>query len=316
MPHPPHPYAYPLALMVVAIWSGFILVSRLGGTTAMTAWDLFAIRTLTAAVLLAPIWCYRRRPALRDRRMLALTAIGGLAYGLLAFSGFKRSPATHAAILLPGLLPFAIALAARSLLGERFGAARWVGLGLIGAGVASLAGEVFSPGATSLTGDLLLVAASACWAVYTVLLRRWAVAPLDAALAVTLLSAVFYLPVYAVALPKNLGAVPWSAILLQAFYQGVLASIVQMLLYVRVIALLGPTRLGALMALVPGVAGLLAARLLGEPLTANTLAGLALVSAGAWLANHRFFSSERSPHCPTSTSGSPETAPRLRRKRS
>jgi hypothetical protein len=201
--------AYSLALMVVAIWSGFILVSRIGGASAMTAWDLFAIRYVTAAAILIPVWRYRRHPALLDGRMLALTAIGGLAYGLLAFSGFKRSPATHAAILLPGLLPFAIAIAARVLLGERLGAGRWAGLGLIGAGVASLAGEVFSGNAASLSGDLLLVAASACWAVYTVLLRRWAVAPLDATVAVTLQTALLYLPVYALALPRNLASVPW-----------------------------------------------------------------------------------------------------------
>lgn len=302
--------------MVVAIWSGFILVSRIGGASAMTAWDLFAIRYVTAAAILIPVWRYRRRPALLDGRMLALTAIGGLAYGLLAFSGFKRSPATHAAILLPGLLPFAIAIAARVLLGERLGAGRWVGLGLIGAGVASLASEVFSGNPASLSGDLLLVAASACWAVYTVLLRRWAVAPLDATVAVTLQTALLYLPVYALALPRSLASVPWPEILLQAFYQGVLASIVQMLLYVRVISLLGPTRLGALMALVPVVAGLLALPLLGESLTAEILAGLVLVSAGAWQANRTFPSTERSQHCPTSTSGSREMAPRLPRKRS
>ena len=52
--HPPA-LGYVYATLVVAIWTGFILVSRAGGVSMLTPWDVIAIRYATAAALLLPL---------------------------------------------------------------------------------------------------------------------------------------------------------------------------------------------------------------------------------------------------------------------
>lgn len=278
---------YGYAGMTVAIWSGFILVSRLGGASPLTPFDITALRFGTAALLLFPIWLTQRPLALFDGRIAALTLTGGIGYALLVYSGFKLAPATHAAVLLPGLLPVEIALLGWILLGEQPSVTRWVGLSVIAVGVGCLAAESFRTGFEAWRGDFLLIAASFCWALYTVLARRWAVAAWAATTGVALLAALIFLPVYLLFLPKALGTAPWTSIVMQALYQGVLAVVVAMVLYMKAMAILGPVRLGAFMALVPVVSGLMTALVLGEALSPWSVAGLVLVSTGAYASSRK-----------------------------
>ncbi|WP_298011042.1 EamA family transporter, partial [uncultured Aquabacterium sp.] len=85
------------------------------------------------------------------------------------------------------------------------------------------------------------------------------------------------------ALPKGLHTVPTSMLLLQGLYQGLGPAILAMVLFLHAVKTLGAERTGALVALVPVMAGLGAVPLLGEPLTASLVTGLTLVSLGAWL---------------------------------
>jgi drug/metabolite transporter (DMT)-like permease len=74
-------------------------------------------------------------------------------------------------------------------------------------------------------------------------------------------------------------------LLLQGLYQGLGPAILAMMLFLKAVELLGPERTGAMVALVPVLAGLAAVPLLGEPLTATLVAGLSLVSLGAFLSS-------------------------------
>jgi drug/metabolite transporter (DMT)-like permease len=128
-----------------------------------------------------------------------------------------------------------------------------------------------------------MLSASLSWAIYTVLVRRWGFAPAETTIGVTLLSALCFLPVYALLLPKGIGQAPLAALVLQGFYQGVLVAIVAMVLYMQALARLGPMRLGTAMATVPAIAGIGATLALGEPFSLWLVAGLVLTSLGAWL---------------------------------
>jgi drug/metabolite transporter (DMT)-like permease len=203
---------------------------------------------------------------------------GALAW-LAATSGDPLEPARF--------LPFAVTMLAWFILGERPTRGRYIGLAIITLGVACVGIENFSRTGIALTGDLLMLCGSVCWALYTVLLRKWGMQPLETAIAVTLIASMLYLPVYALFLPKALAVTPWPDIALQAFYQGVMAATVQMVLYARSVSLLGPTRMGLVMAFIPVTVGLAAVPILGEPLTPLICAGLVLVSAGAWVGNRR-----------------------------
>jgi drug/metabolite transporter (DMT)-like permease len=290
---------YLFAAATVALWSGFVLVSRLGGVSALSAFDITALRLATAAAVLLPVWLLRHPVRLITARMSALAVTGGLGYALLVYAGFKLTSAAHAAVLLPGLLPFGIAFMARALLDERASPSRWFGLLVIASGVGCLGLDAVGGETGNWHGDLLMLAASLCWALYTVLARRWAVAAWDATIGVVLISAIAYLPVYILFLPKDIASASWSAIAVQAFYQGVVAPIVAMVVYIKAISLIGATRMGTLMALVPAASGFAAAPLLGEPLSGWLIAGLALVSTGAYVGSLNQIPILRRKPCPT-----------------
>jgi drug/metabolite transporter (DMT)-like permease len=279
---------YLYAAIVVSIWTGFILVSRLGGISGLTPWDTIALRYATAAAVLLPVWYFRGRENFFTKQYLALCMVGGLAYASFAFMGFKLTLAAHAGVLLPGTQPFLIALLAWFVLKERPSKGRWAGLAVIASGLACLAFDAVHFNPDAIEGDLLMLAASVCWASYSVLLKRWKTPAISATVAVNVLTALLFLPVYFLFLPKNIQEVPLQTVALQAIYQGVLATTVQMVLFVKTVALIGPTRLGTLMALIPALAGLAAVPLLNEPLSPWVMTGLLLVGAGAWLSNHRF----------------------------
>lgn len=279
-------WGYLAAAGTVAIWTGFILISRMGGKTALTAYDVMALRLGTASLLLLPFMRGMPDGAWRDRRLWTLTLLGGVAYCVLVYTGFKLAPAAHAAILLPGLQPFLVAGAAFLLHGERPTSARWWGLLVIAAGVMCVALPYLNGGWSPalLYGDLLIFAASVVWATYSVLVKRWHYSPWALTRFVTLGSALVYLPVYLLFLPKQLAAVPFSTLLLQGLYQGIGPTILAMLLFLKAVSILGPVRVGALIALVPVLAGVAAAPLLNEPLTVWLLIGLVGVSLGALIA--------------------------------
>ena len=212
--------------------------------------------------------------------------LGNLVYCLLVYRGFKYAPAAHGAILLSGLQPFLISAVVWLINGIRPSRTRGIGLFSIAVGLACAAMPYFSDGsADSLLGDFLILLGSICWAVYSVLATRWGYSPWTLTCAVALGSAVLYLPVYAIWLPKQLAAAPLSMILLQCAFQGVVATILSMLAYLKAISLLGTERAAAFLALVPIVTGIVAVPLLDEPLTLWLLSGLAFVSLGSFIAS-------------------------------
>lgn len=274
---------YAFAAATVCIWAGFVLLARMAGTSPLNGNDVVALRFGVAALILLPAWWWRWRVPLFTRRMATLMLFGGMAYTLLAYWSFRFAPAAHGAVLLSGVLPFFVAAVTWGLLGERPRPRLRQALLCIAGGVGCLAVHSLGGLGQSWPGDLMMLGASLCWALYTVLVRRWGYAPAETTIGVTLLSALVFLPVYLLVLPKGIAQVPLSSLLLQGFYQGVLVAIVAMVLYMQALARLGPLRLGTAMATVPAIAGIGATLVLGEPFSAWLVGGLVLTSAGAWL---------------------------------
>jgi drug/metabolite transporter (DMT)-like permease len=78
---------------------------------------------------------------------------------------------------------------------------------------------------------------------------------------------------------------PFADIALQVSFQGVLVTIVSLLLYGRAVAILGASRGAAFGALVPALSALFAIPLLGEWPNKTDWAGIVLISAGVYLAS-------------------------------
>jgi drug/metabolite transporter (DMT)-like permease len=282
---------YVSALGVVTIWTSFVIFSRMSGKSDLTPYDVIALRYAVAGIAILPLWWRYRHAKLFEWRKLALTGVGALGFTLLAFHGFKLAPANHAAILLQGFLPFSVAVMAYFLAHEHPTRQRLMGLVLIALGVGSMAFDTLQLSAETMLGDSFLVGASLCWALYTALLRRWKFPPLEATIAVTLLAAILYLPVYAVALPKHIMQVPWQTSLAFGLFQGILVAIVQMIFYTRAVHYLGASRVAMLASCVPVLASLGAVPILGEPLTLAICLGLFFCCAGAWVGNRRTLTS-------------------------
>jgi drug/metabolite transporter (DMT)-like permease len=93
-----------------------------------------------------------------------------------------------------------------------------------------------------------------------------------------------YVPGYAVLADSHLASAPWSEILIQAVFQGVLSAIVALLLYTRAVAILGVARGAVFAALVPSFSLLIAIPILHELPTHLQTIGVVLVTAGMVLA--------------------------------
>ena len=281
-----HDAGYLFAGITLLIWAGFVVVSRMGGQSALSVFDIAALRISTAAVALSPWWAPRLfRPRLRKLRWyqsLLFALLAGIGYPLVAFTGMVYAPASHGAVLISGMLPFFTSTLAFILIGERPNAGRLVGLSLILAGAGTLFfSATTGHGQSTLLGDAILLGAGFIWSLFTILLKRWDVRAFDVTLGVTAVSALIYLPLYALFLPKHLHEASTGQIVLQAGYQGLLVVCVALWTYAKSAERLGALRTVIILSGVPVVGVLLSVALLGEPLSPGTALGAAIVFMGA-----------------------------------
>ena len=278
-------------IFAISIWVGWILLTRFGVTTSLSPFDIAALRFGCAGLLLLPI-AIREGFAVRQVGLPLLVAIctgAGVPYVLIASAGLQLAPAAHAGALIPGTMPLWAALLAAIFLHERIGGPRKAGLALIPVGIAILVGTGLADVASgNWRGHLLFLLAAFCWASFTVAMRRAGTkgfSALHAAAVVSVVSAAWYLPIYAVFLPHRIATAPWSAILVQTVYQGVLVSIVSLFAYAKAVGILGASLGSSFASLVPVLAMLAAIPLLGEvPQPADYL-GIAVIAVGVFLSS-------------------------------
>lgn len=257
-------------------------MTRLARVVAVTPYDLAALRFLIAALLLLP---FVRRARLFDLSIwkgLALAATAGIGFTMLAFIGLGFAPAGHGSVLMPGTLPLWTAILAWIFLQDRPTSLRIGILALILAGIGliiwtSLSGE--AP-AGSWRGDLIFLSASFTWAVFTILTRQWKVDPVQATMAISIYSAILFLPVYLLFLPKGLDQTPIEQLVLHAAFQGTIPAILTMFLFTRAVASIGAPTTTMITAAVPGAVAVAAWPLLGEPLEPAVAIGATLVTIG------------------------------------
>ena len=276
--------AYGLA--AVTIWAAFIVFARHGVRTNLTPWDITAIRFTVSGSILLP-YLVRKGLAL-DRLgwfgLVSVVAGCGAPMVLLANAGLLFAPAAHAGALYPGVTPLIVAILAAVILKEAFTPQKRIGCALI---VVGAVGIVWGAGGTIGTrqniGHLLFLSAGLAWAFYTVAMRRARLDGLHAAALGAVFSLLLYLPIYASFAGARVFEVPWRDIALQAIVQGLLTGIVALLLYGRMVGLLGATAGAAFLALTPAATALMGIPILGElPSTVDWVAIVA-ISMGVYV---------------------------------
>jgi drug/metabolite transporter (DMT)-like permease len=291
------------AVVTVLIWTSFIIVARASASHVLLPLDIACARILGASSVLLPwAWWLMRDARQRGEKVGSLFGlsplplhitvktgmVGGFLYAILAYIGFFYAPAGHASVLMPGSLPLWTSLLMWLFLREQIGMNRAIGLGMIVCGDILVGGmsllKAFEGGDVWI-GDLLFMTAAFCWSAYSVMVRHYGLDAVRATMAITAFALVSFVPAYALlvhfnVLPSHMAQAAWSEIVFQAVFQGVGSVVISGITFTQMIRTFGPIKSTMITALVPGLSALGAVVFLGEPLSWNLWAGLALVTCG------------------------------------
>jgi drug/metabolite transporter (DMT)-like permease len=272
-------------LAAVSIWSGWIVVARLGLRTSLTPWDIATLRFGVAGLLLLP---YVLNKGLAFDRLgwvgLAAIVLGGAAPVFFANWGLLFAPAAHAGALFPGVMPLMVAFLAAAFLREEFTFTKKLGFAFILPGVLAIVwGSGSEFGSWQNVGHGLFLSAGLAWAFYTVAMRKARLDGLHAAAISAVGSMLLYLPIFAFMPGTKLAIASWNDLGLQGFVQGVLTAIISLLLYGRAVGILGASSGAAFAALCPAMTALLGIPVLGEWPKPIDWTAISLISAGVYI---------------------------------
>jgi drug/metabolite transporter (DMT)-like permease len=263
-----------LGFALISIWT--IVATRDGMALSL----FLLVRFVVATVVLAPF--VRRDPSPApgsavDARIMALGAVGQTLVAVLSLGALAWIPAA-ALVALFYTFPAWITLGAAWRGTERLTLARGIALALSLVGVACLVGW---PGRAALHpwGVALGLGAAVIYAIYVPLMSRVMVG-VPALRATWLVTAGVSL-VFLVGTPAlgdlTFGATPaaWGA----AIATGVFSTAVALLLFLRGLSTLGPVRTSIVSTVEPIFAALLAAAIVGQPITLPMIVGGSLITA-------------------------------------
>lgn len=277
-------------LVVMAFWAANFIVVKAANEQIPPitfAFLRFGIAGLT--LLLALRW-REGSLALPRRDVLPILGLGALGFGVYQImwaTALQGIPAGDSALLVAAT-PVITALLAAYIGADVLTRTKLAGSLVSFGGVAIIvaAGPGLSFGGGALVGDLLTIAATVCWSIYTAfgspILRR------NSALRTTAWAMVggmlvLAAPAVVQALGVDWGTVraeAWGGLAFSAFLPAALANVVVF----SAIRLLGPTRIAALQFLVPFIAVLLAAVFLAEPVRVEQLLGGIVIVVGVAIA--------------------------------
>lgn len=279
----PQKQGYLYVLITMCIWGGFTLTARLSANWGIGAWDITALRFLLAFCILMPILIYKKDTAfLWKKEPFILAMIGGVGYCLTAYSAFHYAPAAHAAIFLNGFIPLCTAIAAFVLFRQAFDRHTWASLLIMIGAIGVMSFLMYrETGVAFGFGDLLFILSAIWWGVFSVLLRQWQLSAWHAMAGVAIWSAIVFVPIYLLFLPKHLSEPEPMHLLAQVLFHGVFVVIIATLTYVEAIKRLGAFKAGSIVTLAPFVAAILAVPLLNEPLSFAIICGLLGMAIGA-----------------------------------
>ena len=274
---------YLFVLITMCIWGGFTIFSRLNLHWHVSAWDLVAMRFAIAFLILMPVLIYKKDLAfLWHPRPVILALTGGLAYCLTVYTAFLQAPAAHAAIFLNGCIPLCTAVAAYLLFRQPFDKHTWLSLSIMLSALVLMSYLMLHDQAAALgLGDLLFFISAVWWGIFTVLLKQWKLSAWHSMASVAIWSAIIYLPVYILFVPKHFQEAEPIHLVIQGLFHGVLVVIIATLTYVAAIERLGAFKTGSIVTLAPFIAAVIAVPLLDEPLNAAIACGLVGMGIGA-----------------------------------
>lgn len=282
---------YACILLSIFIWAGWMVASRYAVKGSLTAYDITAIRFTVAGLILLPI-AIKRGFRIGPYGILGgiILSIGvGAPYTNLAVLGMKYAPASHASTFINGTLLITTTVVGILALKEPTTRLRLIGVGCSFVGVICMFFAKSAHGSEDAwIGHVLFIVSGLMWSSYTLLVRAWRADALQAAAAVCVLSMIGYMPFYLALAESHITLEHWKEVAFQGMYQGVLTAVIALISFNAGIRILGASRAGAFIPLVPVLATLLAIPILGEVPNEREVLGVACVSLGVLLASGLF----------------------------
>ena len=277
------------AFVSILIWASWLVSMRAGMTNTLTAFDLGILRFSPPALLLFPfLWRARAQvKAVSPLLLMGIVCGAGVPFFYLSATGLKYAPASHAGLLILGAFPFFVTLLAVLFYQEKVSRERKLGLSLVCIGVVVLfVLSLFTAPVDTWKGDLLLLAASFFWAVYTVSLRIAGLPPLVSTALMGGVSLLVLLLLWATGFATSgLAEASWDMLAGQILVQSLLVGLMTGFCYGYAIQKLGAENMAAIGAFTPVLAALIAIPVLGEHLEGYSIAGLIFVSVGVVIAS-------------------------------
>jgi drug/metabolite transporter (DMT)-like permease len=272
-------------LLLASIWGASYMFIKIG-LRDLSAPMIACVRIALAALVLVPVAASQRALGTIHGRAGTVALIGAVQVAgpfLLIGLGEQEISSALAGILVATAPIFTAVLAIWVDHEERSEGVRLVGIVLGIAGVVALFGVDLSGSGSAVLGGLAVVLAGLGYAVGGFLVKhRLADAPpIGIAAWVMVASTIWLLPAALLTAPQSVPALgPLAAVATL----GVLGTGAAFAIFYTLIGRVGPARSFIVAYLAPGFAVAYGAVLLGEQITAATVAGLALILAGSWLA--------------------------------
>ena len=296
-----HPYV--LLTLVALFWAGNVVLGR-AVSEAIPPITLNVLRWTIAFGLLMPVaWpqLAGKGPVVRKHfiELLLLAVPSTAIYNTFIYLGTRTTSASNAGLIV-GTMPIAILVLAALTGEERLTARRAAGIAISFAGVVLVIARGSFTALQELSfssGDLFIIGSVISWAVYSILLRRFAI-PLGAFALLAVLSAIglaLCIPFCAWELWQG-ERIVWSLGTLAAIiYVGIFPSVIATIFWNVAVAKVGAGTAGIFTNLIPIFAIVLAVILLSEPISPFQLVGMGLIFIAIWLVSGRQVSTRADP---------------------
>ncbi|HBX54103.1 DMT family transporter [Pseudomonas sp. UBA2684] len=285
-------------LLAVLCWAGNALVARafVGEIPpfALAFWRWSLALLLVLPFVARPLWRHRADLLRAGWRLPLIAGLGIAGYNSLLYSAAQTTAAINIT-LVNTCIPLMTFIGAGLLLGEWPARRTWWGMALAVLGLLVLITQGQWSTLANLSfnrGDLIMLLAVTDWALYTVLLRRWAsylmpIPPLAMLGIFMLLGVPLILPLYLFELAAGAQLVVTPATLGAIAYTAVFASLVAYLGWNHGVKILGAAKASMANYLMPVFTAILGWLLLDEGLQLFHWLGGALIFAGLLLATQR-----------------------------
>ncbi|MES2821801.1 MAG: DMT family transporter [Pseudomonadota bacterium] len=275
-------------------WAGNALIARAFYSSipplSLAFWRWSLALLLVLPFVAVPLWQARGQIRQGGWRLLTVAALGIAGYNSLLYTAAQSTEAINIS-LLNTCLPLATFVGAGLLLGEWPARRAWLGMAVAALGLLLLIARGRWSNLAKLSfnaGDLIMLLAVLVWALYTLLLRRWArylaLPPLALLGVLILLGLPLILPFYLAEYSARGGFAPTPANLGAIAYTAVFASLVAYLAWNHGVKVVGAAKAALVNYLMPVFTALLGWLLLDEGLQPFHWIGAALIFAGLLLA--------------------------------